>query len=114
MLTAFGLQGNKATRCLQFYTEKLNPHILIQGLRNMKELRFLSVVLGDCFRNSEFNIACPNLPDALRYLRLNYFPYRSLPKSFQANNLVALVMDDSKIKQLWERGERKVELWLID
>ncbi|CAI9282564.1 unnamed protein product [Lactuca saligna] len=33
---------------------------------------------------------------------------RSLPKTFQANNLVALEMPYSKIVQLWEGGERKV------
>ncbi|CAH1421486.1 unnamed protein product [Lactuca virosa] len=100
--------GTKATRCLQFYTEKLNPHTVIKGLGKMKELRLLSVVLGDCFRNLEFNIVSPDFPDALRYLRLNYYPYKSLPKTFQANNLVAIEMDDSKIEQLWEGGEKKV------
>nr|KAJ0210123.1 hypothetical protein LSAT_V11C400215360 [Lactuca sativa] len=100
--------GTKATRCLQFYTEKLNPHTVIKGLGKMKELRLLSVVLGDCFRNLEFNIVSPDFPDALRYLRLNYYPYKSLPKTFQANNLVAIEMDVSKIEQLWEGGEKKV------
>ncbi|KAI3500072.1 hypothetical protein L1887_35887 [Cichorium endivia] len=100
--------GTKATRCIQFYTEKLNPDIVIKGLGKMKELRFLSVILGDCFRNLESNIGIPDFPNALRYVRLNYYPFKSLPKTFQANNLVALDMDDSRIEQLWEGGENKV------
>ncbi|CAH1421475.1 unnamed protein product [Lactuca virosa] len=38
--------GTKATRCLQFYTEKLNPHTVIKGLGKMKELRLLSMIFG--------------------------------------------------------------------
>ncbi|XP_052624795.1 disease resistance protein RPV1 [Lactuca sativa] len=45
---------------------------------------------------------------ALRYLCWNDYPFSSLPKIFQANNLVVVQMLDSKIVKLWEGGERKV------
>ncbi|CAH1421467.1 unnamed protein product [Lactuca virosa] len=50
----------------------------------------------------------PEIPNALRYLDLKHYPFSSLPKTFQADNLIALEMVDCKILQLWEGGERKV------
>ncbi|CAI9282575.1 unnamed protein product [Lactuca saligna] len=98
--------GTKATRCIQFHTKKFNPHILIKGLRNMKELRFFSV-RGDTSNDFKFRIVGPHFPNAIRYLHWTDYPFRTLPKTFQANNLVALEMDGSKIVQLWEGRERK-------
>ena len=115
MVTSFGLQGTKATRCMQFYTRKLSPEIVMKGLKKMKELRFLDLSVGfigarksDVFRR---NWKFYELPNALRYLHWDHYPFRSLPKTFQADNLVTLQMADSRIVQLWEGGERKVELW---
>ncbi|KAI3768044.1 hypothetical protein L2E82_18475 [Cichorium intybus] len=99
--------GTKATRCIRFHTQKFNEHILMKGLRKMKELRFLSVVLGDCFNNLELNILSPEFPNTLRYLQFTHYPLKHLPITFQANNLVALEMVGSRIVQLWEGGERK-------
>ncbi|CAH1421466.1 unnamed protein product [Lactuca virosa] len=101
--------GTKATRCIKFYNGKLNPHMIIKGLRKMKELRFLSMDMGDHLQCWEFNIMIsPEIPNALRYLDLKHYPFSSLPKTFQADNLIALEMVDCKILQLWEGGERKV------
>ncbi|KAL7607352.1 hypothetical protein Lser_V15G19712 [Lactuca serriola] len=100
--------GTKATRYIKFHNWKLNPHIIIKGLRKMKELRFLSMDLGYRLQCWEFDIVSPDFPNALRYLDLKHYPFSSLPETFQANNLVALEMVDSKIVQLWEVGERKV------
>ncbi|KAI3708692.1 hypothetical protein L2E82_38047 [Cichorium intybus] len=100
--------ATEETRCIQFYTEELDPYILINGLANMKALRFLSVVMGDWSGNPEVNTIKPSFLDALRYLRWSNYPFRYLPKTFQANNLVTLEMPESKIVQLWEEGERKV------
>lgn len=89
----------------------------------MKELRFLDVSTGfldegtriSCFQwNWIFNTFSPYLPESLRYLRWNHYPFTSLPKTFEADNLVALSMSESGISQLLEGGERKVALWLID
>ncbi|KAI3768026.1 hypothetical protein L2E82_18457 [Cichorium intybus] len=100
--------GTKATRCIKFNNWKLNPHIVIKGLGKMKKLRFLSMVMGNHLQCSEYNIVNPDFPNALQYLDLNHYPFSSLPKTFQGNNLVALEMVDSKIVQLWEGGERKL------
>lgn len=79
----------------------------------MKELRFLSVC-GDCSSDLDFSIVGPDFPNALRYVDWSNYPFSSLPTTFQTNNLVALEMVNSRIVQLWEGGESKVKLWLID
>ena len=112
MLTT--LQGTEETRCIRLYTEKLDPYILIKGLAKMKALRFLSIVMKDCSRNLELNTFIPSFPDALQYLRWTNYPFRCFPKTCQANNLVTLEMPESKIVQLWEGEEPKVELCLTD
>ncbi|KAL7604209.1 hypothetical protein Lser_V15G19514 [Lactuca serriola] len=99
--------GTKATRCIQFHSKKFNPHIFIKGLRKMKELRFLSVV-GDSSSDLEFSMAGSGFPNALRYVDWTNYPFSSLPTTFQANNLAALQMHESRIVQLWEGGESKV------
>ncbi|XP_023741578.2 disease resistance protein RPV1 [Lactuca sativa] len=113
--------GTKATRCIKFYKERLNPEIVMKGLRKMKELRYLYVAQQSLYSNrakrnpnclNDFGLLCcnkvsPYFPDALQYLHWNNYPFGSLPKTFQANNLVALEMINSKIVQLWEGGERK-------
>ena len=95
----------------------------MEGLGNMKKLRFLHVFDKDCFKNNwkfdededcfynnwKFDEARQYFPNALRWLSWEGYPFRSLPRSFQANNLVALEMRYSKIVQLWEWGDRKVE-----
>ncbi|KAL7607288.1 hypothetical protein Lser_V15G19690 [Lactuca serriola] len=98
--------GTKATRCIR-YTMRFNLDIGIKGLGKMKKLRFLSMFFP--FSSiSEFNIVSQDFPNALQYLQVGNYPFRSLPKTFQATNLVGLEMTDSKIVQLWEGGERKV------
>ncbi|GJZ66736.1 TMV resistance protein N-like protein, partial [Tanacetum coccineum] len=48
-----------------------------------------------------------NLPNALRYLSWQWYPFSSLPKTFQANNLVGLHMGSGYLVQLWKDGEEK-------
>ncbi|KAL4580740.1 hypothetical protein LXL04_016942 [Taraxacum kok-saghyz] len=100
--------GTEATRCMQFHAEQVDPYILIQGLGKMKALRYLYVVMGYCHKSFELNTFSLSFPNALLYLSLKYYPFRSLPKTFQANNLVTLKMPRSEVVQLWEDGERKV------
>ncbi|XP_023767544.1 disease resistance protein RPV1 [Lactuca sativa] len=100
--------GTEETRYIKFDTRDLNPEILMKGLRKMKELRFLYVRGESKSECSHPNWKFSKFPDALRYLQWNYYPFRSLPKTFKANNLAALEMNSSKIIQLWEGGERKV------
>ncbi|CAI9303592.1 unnamed protein product [Lactuca saligna] len=111
--------GTNATRCLQFNQLKFNPEIVMKGLRKMKELRFLDVTLGheficssktDSFGfNSESKRVNPYFPNALQYLHCRNYPFRSLPKTFEANNLVTLIMIHSDSVQLWKGSETKVK-----
>ncbi|XP_042754375.1 disease resistance protein RPV1 isoform X1 [Lactuca sativa] len=120
--------GTEATRCVQFYQGRLSPQIVMEGLRKMKELRFLDV--ENLFSSLEDNKTMPNFlnglgflccnwgfdkvslspyfPDGLRFLRWTSYPFRSLPQTFEGSNLVALDMTNSDMLQLWEGGERKV------
>ncbi|XP_023740050.1 disease resistance protein RUN1 [Lactuca sativa] len=102
--------GTEATTCIQFYTWKVNPELVVKGLRKMKELRFLHMSLGfiDSSKIKLLTQVNPYFPNALQYVHWYCYPFSSLPKTFQADNLVKLEMDDSRIVRLWEGGERKV------
>ncbi|CAI9270837.1 unnamed protein product [Lactuca saligna] len=102
--------GTKSTRYIRFHMSKLSPEIMMKSLRKMKELRFLHVLWGFIDASTESDCSCPNFkfPNTLQYLHWHAYPFRSLPETFQANNLVALLMSNSKIVQLWEGGETKV------
>ena len=109
------LQGTQATQCLTLgaYGEEFkNFEILMKGLANMKELRFLYVVSPDVSEEEvskwKFDEDSLHLPNALRFLRWDYYPFSSLPKTFQPNNLVGLQMFGGNMVQLWKDGEEKV------
>ncbi|KAJ9551866.1 hypothetical protein OSB04_015911 [Centaurea solstitialis] len=102
---------NEIIRCIKLITCELDPQIVMEGLENMKKLRFLQVHhegVHRTYSNWKFDEVCPYFPNALRCLRWTWFPFGSLPKSFQANNLVELKMDHSKIVQLWKGRDKKV------
>ena len=103
----FELQGTQPTQCLTLDAKEFNFEILMNGLTNMKELRFLEVFAKISKWN--FDEDSLHLPNALRFLSLEFYPFSSLPKTFQANNLVGLQMNYSKMLQLWKDGEEKVE-----
>ncbi|GKB18191.1 Toll/interleukin-1 receptor domain-containing protein, partial [Tanacetum coccineum] len=104
--------GTQATKCIKMIAEESNFKILMKGLVNMKELRFLRVyatlVSEDLVSNRSFDEVDLYLPNALRFLRWDYYPFSSLPNTFQAENLVGLEMGFSRIAQLWKAGEEKV------
>ena len=135
MVIVFCLQGTKATRCIKFCNKGLNPEIVMKGLRKMKELRYLYVDQQGVYSNRGINkrkakflnafsaLCCiwkvkknvsSYFPDALQYLCWNNYPFQYLPTTFQGNNLVTLEMTDSNIVRLWEGGERKVAMWLVN
>ena len=91
---------------------EINPKIVIGGLGNMKELRFLGVFTDgniNSHKNWKFDEVTQYFPNSLRCLHWHAYPFRCLPTTFQANNLGVLTMPYSRVKQLWEAGgERKV------
>nr|GEV71383.1 Toll/interleukin-1 receptor (TIR) domain-containing protein [Tanacetum cinerariifolium] len=103
--------GTRATKCLTLIPEASNFKILMRGLENMKELRFLLVhmeyVSEDEVSNWNFDEDDLYLPNALRFLSWDRYPFSSLPKTFQAKNLVGLQMDTSNMVKLWKDGEEK-------
>ncbi|XP_023740042.3 disease resistance protein RPV1 [Lactuca sativa] len=121
--------GTEATIGMKIHMSKLNPEIM-KGLRKMKELKFLDInasvedfysnqetdklisnflnALGFLCCNWKFNKVSPYFPDSLQYLCWDRYPFRSLPQTFRANNLVALKMTRSKMVQFWEGSESKV------
>ncbi|GJT22500.1 Toll/interleukin-1 receptor domain-containing protein [Tanacetum coccineum] len=106
--------GTEETKCIKVRTEDLH----VKGLANLKKLRFLTVYStnnelsgseDDCYgSDQETDEVSQYLPNSLRFLRWSGYPFRSFPKTFQANNLVGLELHDSNIVQLWESGEEKV------
>ncbi|GJZ78672.1 Toll/interleukin-1 receptor domain-containing protein [Tanacetum coccineum] len=100
--------GTEETKCITMGAKKSDSQILMKGFANMKELRFLHV--ASPFQYVE-NVSL-HLPNALRFLKWNGYPFSSLPKTFQAKNLVGLEMFDSDIVQLWKDGEEKACLKL--
>ncbi|CAI9270683.1 unnamed protein product [Lactuca saligna] len=103
----------EATRAITTHTYPLlceqgicRCRIFTKGFGNMKKLRFLQVTssTSDLLEGIEVG---KHLPNALRFLNWRGYPHSFLPKTFQANNLVALEMPYGRIKRLWEEGERK-------
>ena len=117
MCIILALQGTEDIKCIEVFGMQVNPVIVMKGLRNMKRLRYLWVdsILDDSssFGDVKIDQVSQYFPNALRYLFWDYYPFQSLPKTFQANNLVTLVMCESKITEFWEGGERKVEELVI-
>ncbi|XP_076935822.1 TMV resistance protein N-like isoform X1 [Bidens hawaiensis] len=89
----------KRTRCIDL---RITPGIFLEGLGNMKKLTCLIVNNRRFKDSSAIDEACLHFPDSLRYLYWYKYPHWCLPKTFEANNLVAVDMSKSKIKQLWE------------
>lgn len=85
----------------------------MKALANMKELRFLYMDTG-YVRDEEvskwkFDEDSLHLPNALQFLRWSGYPFSSLPKTFQPNNLVGLQMGGGNMDKLWKDGEEKVD-----
>ncbi|GKA92741.1 disease resistance TIR-NBS-LRR class family protein, partial [Tanacetum coccineum] len=109
--------GTQETKCIKMFAEESNFEILMKGLANMKELRFLQVgcryVSEEEVSNWNFDeVSNWNLPNALRFLSWYGYPFSSLPKTFQAKNLVGLDMHYNNMVQLWKDGEEKAFLKL--
>ncbi|MFS7889259.1 putative leucine-rich repeat domain superfamily [Helianthus anomalus] len=107
--------GTEATRCIEL---EITPEIVLESLRNMKKLECLIVhngvvenVSDDCVKINE---AREYFPNSLQYLYWEKYHHRCLPKTFEANNLVALGIGGSKIRQLWEGGKIMKRLKFLD
>ncbi|PON82275.1 Leucine-rich repeat [Trema orientale] len=61
-----------------------------------------------------FSQVLESLPDALRYLYWDDYPFKSLPLSFTGENLVELKLQYSKVERLWEGVQKLEKLKVID
>ncbi|XP_039032241.1 disease resistance-like protein DSC1 [Hibiscus syriacus] len=71
-------------------------NLSVDAFSKMKRLRLLKVV---CLSNCD---GLKYLSNELRLLDWKGFPLRSLPSGFQPDNLVALLLQYSRIEQLWK------------
>nr|XP_043630298.1 disease resistance protein RPV1-like [Erigeron canadensis] len=99
--------GTEASRCITMdMTEDCCLETFIKSLGKMKKLRVLDIYGSADDTNTSKLLQ--SLPNALRYLRWDFYPFKSLMKSFQEDHLVGLRLHNSKIEQFWKCGERKV------
>ncbi|KAJ9552413.1 hypothetical protein OSB04_016458 [Centaurea solstitialis] len=99
--------GTEATSCINLIASEINRETVMKGLGNMTKLRVLVVHGNDSNSDWEFDEVSQYFPNSLQYLSWGNYPFLSFPKTFQANNLVALRMHRSRIVGLWQGGERK-------
>ncbi|KAJ9551864.1 hypothetical protein OSB04_015909 [Centaurea solstitialis] len=109
----FFRKGTEATECIFYFALELRSELFMKGLRKMKRLRYLFAYTkrrdGYCFGGDwEFDEVTEYIPNSLQCLMWLHYPFSSLPKTFQANNLVTLTMVESEIVQLWKGGEKKI------
>ncbi|KAJ0532054.1 putative TIR domain, P-loop containing nucleoside triphosphate hydrolase [Helianthus annuus] len=98
--------GTEATKSIKIAELSRDIATTMKGFRKMKGLRFLDVYSQDF--TLETDQIDQYLPNTVRYLDWDGYPFQCLPKTFQANMLVYLQMESSCISQLWGGGERKV------
>ncbi|TYJ16504.1 hypothetical protein E1A91_A10G258200v1, partial [Gossypium mustelinum] len=53
-----------------------------------------------------YQVDIVSLPDELRYLRWDYYPFKSLPSSFNPKNLVVLKLAYGNMEQLWNESHQ--------
>ncbi|XVF87721.1 hypothetical protein PTKIN_Ptkin18bG0143500 [Pterospermum kingtungense] len=78
------------------------------GFLKMKKLRLLKVFYLQNWDDLKY------LSNELRLLKWHEYPFKSLPLSFQPDNLVALLLPYSRIEQLWEGKRPLYKLKLIN
>ncbi|KAJ9564031.1 hypothetical protein OSB04_009191 [Centaurea solstitialis] len=97
--------GTEATKAIAVGGVKLTSEIVTKGFESMKGLELLHIVSE--IDDEKIGQISLNFPNGLRFLSWEGYPHGYLPKTFNADNLVALEMPYSRIIQLWEGEETK-------
>src|SRR4051812_34558582 len=88
-----------AIRLSEIKELQLSPRVFAK----MSKLKFLDIYTNGS--QNEGSLSLPRglefLPNELRYLRWEYYPWESLPSNFSAENLVTLNLPYSQLKKLW-------------
>ncbi|XWS10476.1 hypothetical protein CRYUN_Cryun39dG0082900 [Craigia yunnanensis] len=118
------LTNNTATETIEGTIIKIqreqNMTLLTDAFLKMKKLRLLRVFYPLNFHYLSNDFYLPNscdlkyLSNELRLLNWRGYPFRSLPSSFQPDNLVALLIPNSRIEQLWEGNRFLNKLKLVN
>uniref|UniRef100_A0A2N9ICL5 NB-ARC domain-containing protein n=1 Tax=Fagus sylvatica TaxID=28930 RepID=A0A2N9ICL5_FAGSY len=74
-----------------------------EGFSKMQYLKLLKI------RGVQLIHDLKHLPNSLRYLDWSGCPLKSLPSSFQSNELIELCMRNSNIERLWKGTKKSVE-----
>lgn len=89
---------------------EVNSMKISEAFRNMEKLTLLyfhAVTEEKTLRGPAY------LPNELRWLTWKYFSLDYLPDSFHADKLVGLELPRSKIIQLWDKTEVKVQIYVV-
>ena len=75
------------------YNEEKEAHWNPKAFLKMHNLKFLRI--------NDINHVPTHLPNDLKILNWNEYPSKSLPSSFQLNELIQLCLQRSEINQIW-------------
>ncbi|KAK8515125.1 hypothetical protein V6N11_028275 [Hibiscus sabdariffa] len=119
------LKNNKGTHLIEGIKVDMSQidNLLLSSLfENMFNLRYIHCYVPVhswsywCNKPPANGVSILSLPNELRYLRWEYYPFKSLPPSFNPKNLVVLKLNYGKMKRLWNEDNYKdiVNLRVID
>ncbi|XP_004304741.1 PREDICTED: TMV resistance protein N-like [Fragaria vesca subsp. vesca] len=106
------LEKYKALLTDQDFIHNHNIKLTPQAFTGMHNLTFLKVEFAAIHLNDKAYLEF--LPDSLRYLHWDAYPWKSLPSKFSPKNLVELSMRLSKLQKLWNKGQNPQHLTRID
>ncbi|GJR06487.1 Toll/interleukin-1 receptor domain-containing protein [Tanacetum coccineum] len=108
--------GTPATQFLYLDSPGFSAEIAIKGLAKMNNLKVLDIwVSRKCDDiNWKFDKVSEYLPSSLRLMNWYGFPFSSLPNTFQGKHLVRLKLYESNIVELWEDGEEKGRIMVLN
>ena len=98
-------QGTKAIESITLNMSKIDMLSLHpETFARMYKLKFLKIHSWprDCKHRLCAPLGIESLSDELRILRWDYYPLKSLPLSFCAENLVEIIMLESRLEKLWD------------
>ncbi|KAJ9537966.1 hypothetical protein OSB04_030699, partial [Centaurea solstitialis] len=99
----------KAIKGIQVRFEDESPIDFSDAFNDMFDLRFLDISIFPLWKDRS-DVKEPNvLPDSLQWLSWSNYPGTSLPRGFQAKNLVGMRLTSSKIVQLWEDDDKVID-----
>ncbi|KAM5573258.1 hypothetical protein ABKV19_013010 [Rosa sericea] len=84
------------------------PELRTKAFAKMKRLRFLEL------KDVELTGGCKYLPNKLRWLHWSRFPLEFIPKDFSLGEAVAIYLQDSNLRYVWEDSGVLAKLKILD